>query len=173
MINPTNDKEIYFSKDVFKQVAERQGVSIKVVEKAFKTFLKYYKKQLEEGDGIIYELPYLGEMILSKTDANKELEKYRRRYYREKDPKEQERLRKVVDNYRIRLKKIKIEVEKIKRHKGYLRKEVRQKMIQRKMSMTTPDNIRKRSLLMGHSLEESMKKQNEYAYKHYEKLKIQ
>ena len=146
MINQNNEKEIYFSKDVFKQVADRQGVSIKIVEKAFKTFLKYYKKQLEEGEDIIYELPFLGEMILSKVDANRELEKYRRRYYREKDPQEKERLLGIVNNYRVRLKKIKIEVEKIKRHRGYLRKEVRQKMINRKMAMTTPDNIRKRRL---------------------------
>lgn len=163
-----NKKEIYFSRDVFEDVAKQLNLSPKVVEQAFNSFLKSYKKEIEETDDLIYALPYLGEFMISKGDASREIEKLKKRYYRTESVEDKEQLGKKIERYRIRLKKIKIELEKMKHNRKYLTRLQRDVVLARKQGLSSPENIHRKKLLYNTTFEEAMKKQNEYAYKYYE-----
>ena len=162
-------KEIYFSSDVFKEVASKLGLTQKVVEKAFNSYLKSFKENIEDSDDIIYRLPNLGEFMITKADCGREIEKLKKRHFRSNSIDEKEKLLQQIKNYRIRLKKIKIEVEKIKKIRGYMRREKRELMNMRRLGFTTPENMKRKTLLYGTTIEEAMQKQNEYAYEYYEK----
>ena len=166
-------KEIYFTSDVFKEVSNKLGVSSKIVEKVFNSYINSFKQNIEESDDIVYKLPYLGELMISKGDCSREIEKLNKRHTRREDVEEKKRLAQQIKNYRIRLKKIKIEVAKINRMRGYMRREKRQLLMLKKLALTTPENIRRKTLLHGTTLEEAMQKQNDYAYSYYEKNNLQ
>lgn len=168
----SNKKEIYFDKDVFKDVAKAHSINPKVVERTFRSFLTSFKKNIEETDGIMYNLPYLGEMMISHGDALREMEKFKKRAQREKNKVEKERLLQVTENYRVRVRKIRIELEKIKRYRSRIKRSHKRIMWVRKIGMSTPENTRKKENLMGQSLDEVIRRQNEYAYKHYKDKNI-
>lgn len=165
-------KEIYFDKDVFKAVAESQSTNPKVVERVFRSFLTSFKKRIEETDDIMYSLPYLGEMMITHGDALREMEKFKKRAQREKNNVEKERLLQVTENYRVRVRKIRIELEKIKRYRKKVKRSHRRIMWLRKIGMTTPENTRRKENLMSQTLDEVIRRQNEYAYKHYKEKNI-
>lgn len=169
MNNRIEKKEIYFSKDVFRNVAKKHGVSEKIIEKAFNSFIQSFKTNIEETDDILYPLPYLGEMMITEGDARREYNKFKKRASREKNKIEKERLSRISKNYLIRIKKIRIEVEKMKRVRISQVPGGARKMWSRKYGMTEPENIKRKNLLMGSTLDEAIKRQNDYAYKYYEK----
>lgn len=161
------NKEIYFSNDIYQEVGKKLNVNPKIIEQAFLSFLRNYKKDIEEGDSIIYSLPYLGDMMISKTDAQKEIRRLEKRKERAKKAEEKEDIQKKIDNYRLRLKKIKVEIERLKHNRTYLNSHKRKRMKSIQMGLTTPENIKRAKLFMSHTLEEVMNKQNEYAHNYY------
>lgn len=163
-------KEIYFTKDVIKYVANKNNVTQRKVEEALTQFLSFYKQYIEDTSYIMYDLPYLGEMTITISEAKREIERISKRYQREKNKVEKERLANAVSNSRIRLKKIKIEVAKLKKKRGYFNRFKRNRMIVRKNGFTKPEPIKNTKLYRGETFEEVIRRQNEYAYKHYKKL---
>lgn len=162
-------KEIYFSKDVFKSVGEKHSLHPKHIEKAFISFLTSFKKNIEETDSILYEMPYLGEMMITKGDSLRNMEKFRKRSIRTKDKAEKEKYKEISDRYKIRAKKITIELEKLKTGRKYLSKKRRKKMYARKFGLTNPDNMTFKKILYNTTIEEAIKMQNEYAYEYYKR----
>lgn len=162
-------KEIYFSNDVFKEVGEKHGINPKVVEEVFNSFLDSYKDQIVEDDGLVYEMPYMGEMMIHKTEASRKIDSYLKRSQRETNPKLKEKYKNIANNYIVRVKKISIEMEKMKRKRTFKNQYHRKKLLYKKFGMTSAENIKRKNLFMGHSLEEVAEMQNEYAYKYYKK----
>lgn len=162
-----NNKEFYLTRDVYRDVSEKLNISPKIVEEVFTSFLKSFKTNIENTDDILYDLPHLGEMMINKTDALRELNKYKKRSEREKNPVEKERLKNVCHNYRVRIKKIRIEIEKIKKRRGFMHRSKRSILYSRKFGISTPENIKRRKNFKGLTLDEVMKRQNDYAYKFY------
>lgn len=168
----SSDKEIYFGQDVIKTVSEKLGYRDFIVEGVLNTFIESFKRRLEDTDELVYNMPYLGNMILSNTEAKTELMKYMKRAQREKDPVEKERLKQVVKNYRIRYKKIKIELEKYKHKTGWKNKWKRARLIKMYISLTSRGALSRKKYLKGKPLEEVMRLQNEYAYNYYKKRNL-
>lgn len=171
-MNKFSKKEIYFTKDVFRNVSEKNKVNPKIVEGAFNSFVKYFKQNIEDTDNILYPLPYLGEMMITHGDALREMDKFRKRASRERNKEEKARLLKVSQNYRVRVKKIRIELEKTKRMRIHVNRDQRKKLWTRKYGLSRPENIKRKENFMNHTLEEVMNKQNEYAYKHYKEKNL-
>lgn len=171
-MNDFSKKEIYFTKDVFKDVSEKLNVNPKVIEGAFSSFVDFLKKNIENTDNILYPLPYLGEMMITHGDALREMEKYHKRSQRERNREEKKRLSQVAYNYRVRAKKIRIEVAKIQRSKLRMSWGSKRKLFTRKYGLTKPENIKSKDKLMHYKLEEVIQKQNDYAYKHYKEKNL-
>ena len=168
-----NKKEIYFSNDVYSRVATNLNIPQRKVESVFNSFLNFYKRFIQETDGILYDLPHLGELSLTENEALTELEKFKKRHQREKNKEEKLRLEKVIQNYRIKIKKIRVEVEKFKNKKAYINpNKYNNIFLSRGVNLIKSQSIKNKRLRMGLSLDEVMKKQNEYAYKFYEKNNI-
>ena len=105
-------KEIYFDSDIFEEVANRHNIKESIVKDAFNSYISSFKKYIENTDYISYRMPYMGEMLISLSASKREMEKYKRRYLREKDELKKESLKNIYLNYRLKLKKVKIETVK-------------------------------------------------------------
>lgn len=162
-------KEIYFSKDVYTEVAKRLNLTETQVESVLSSYLESFKENIQDTDDIVYKLPFLGNLMITKADAGREIEKLRKRQFRETDPEVKIKIGKSLENYRVRLKKIKIELEKMKHNRTYMVRSKKDRLVATKMALTTPENVKRKSFLFNTTIEEAMHNQNEYAYKHYEK----
>ena len=164
-------KEIYFDSDIFDEVADRHNLKESIVKDAFNSYIGSFKEFIENTDYISYRMPYMGEMLISLSTSIREMEKYKRRYLREKDDVEREKLKNIYLNYRIKVKKVKIETEKGKRFGKYKIAGAKRRTVNRKMKIKNGDSFFK-LMGTGERLLISIKKQNEYAYNHYNRKNI-
>ena len=116
-------------------------------------------------------MPYMGEMLISLSASKREMEKYKRRYLREKDELKKESLKNIYLNYRLKLKKVKIETEKGKRFGKYKIAGAKRRTVNRKMKLKNGDSFLK-LIGTGEKLLSSIKKQNDYAYNHYNRKNL-
>ena len=100
-------KEIYFDSDIFTEVADRHNLKESIVKDAFNSYISSFKEFIENTDYISYRMPYMGEMLISLSTSIREMEKYKRRYLREKDDVEREKLKNIYLNryFQINTKK--------------------------------------------------------------------
>ena len=164
-------KEIYFDSDIFEEVANRHNIKESIVKDAFNSYISSFKKYIENTDYISYRMPYMGEMLISLSASKREMEKYKRRYLREKDELKKESLKNIYLNYRLKLKKVKIETEKGKRFGKYKIAGAKRRTVNRKMKLKNGDSFLK-LMGTGDKLLSSIKKQNDYAYNHYNRKNL-
>ena len=160
-------KEFYFTSDVFKEVSKRLSISEVLVKEVFNDYVNDLKQHILETDFLAYSMSPLGNLTINKKELDKKTNSYLRKLYRAKTKKEKQEIQGYLDNFKMRQKRMRIEVEKFDHvypdqiSKTYLNKEKNAMLKPSKYEATYYNNSLK--------LVESSSLQNEYAYNWYKR----
>lgn len=162
-------KEIYFGRDVIREVSGVTGVSEILVKRAFYSYLEFFRKTIETTDELIYSMPFLGNFVITEGKINAMLNTLKMREKRAKTSSERESIRNVIRNYKIRAKKMKVEITKL--NKKLANSDYFNKMKARRLKniYTRYKNHKGKRLRKNLSYEAALNFQNKYAYTFYEK----
>lgn len=165
----TDKKEIYFTNDVIKRVSRKHDVNPVLVQRVLNHFFDYFKELILETDDIVYHMPYMGKMTITEKEALRAVEKFNKRAMSSETEEEKEMNYRYAKNFRIRAKKVRIELEKLSRAFGIRYDFKRKSLLRKYFSIKEVPVIQNKRYMRGMTLEETIDKQNEYAYKFYEK----
>lgn len=140
------------------------------VKYIFETFMSLYREYLEETDEIVYTIPHLGRLMIGEKEAEKQWNKYHSKIHRSDNRFEVERFKIARNNFDTRIKKIRIELNKIRRKKRY--DHILQKRKARVIAHTLKGNSTINTMGKRGEIIENIKKQNNYAYNFYEEMDI-
>lgn len=163
-------KEIYFTSDIYNEVAKMNKIKPERVKYIFETFMELFKEFLEETDEISYTVPYLGRLMIGERTAEKQWNRYHSKIHRTDNRFEVERFKMARNNFDIRIKKIRIELNKIRRKKRY--DHFMQKRQAQVIAHVLKDSPAINMMGKHEKAFENIKKQNNYAYNFYEEMDI-
>ena len=167
MIKGELKKEIYFTNDVIREVCKRTKLPEIYVKEVFSHYLSELKNEILETDYLFYGLNPLGVLSINRKELNRNIRKYKNKFYKEKDPEKKAKYKRYWDNFKIREKRMRVEEEKFKSvYPNTLSKVIMKKA---RNTMLKPAKFESKYYTDSIPLREAADLQNEYAYRWYEK----